>query len=491
MYRKMVLILLILLLPAAGVFVWANNRAEIVSYQDEASRQFAVWLSHKPVRTLLMRGADRAGVRSGNVATQLEASGFIEATTVPVMAEVGGRITFISEDEGDPVQSGTALVYLDEALLQAQLKRAQAELRVAEATLSKLEAGATPEEILKAEALVDQAEAAENGAYVAWQDAIVLRDNQQELDLQIDLAQAQAESARYRVNGADANKDAAQLSMDAYGRQAGILHDGVDYSKTLPTGDKVSGHISFKSGDIDQADNQWNQATNSWWQSWINLDTASGEKEQSDRYLNDLIVMREDPQALRAQVDRAESGYNTARAETDVARAQLDWIEAGPTAEQIEAARAQLEQARANVKRVSTQLEKTVLTAPISGRITERMVNPGELAQPHATLLTIANLDGVTLTVYVPEDEIGRVTVGLPVEVSVDSFPERTFDGQVSLVATEAEFTPKNVQTPKQRVNMVFAVKVALPNPDHDLKAGMPADAVLLVSPSEITEPGG
>jgi multidrug efflux pump subunit AcrA (membrane-fusion protein) len=94
-------------------------------------------------------------------------------------------------------------------------------------------------------------------------------------------------------------------------------------------------------------------------------------------------------------------------------------------------------------------------------------------------LLTLADLDRVTLTVYVPESDLGQVQLGQPVSVTVDAYPERVFPGTAVFVASEAEFTPKNIQTREERVNMVFAVKVKLPNGDHALKPGMPADAVL------------
>jgi len=84
------------------------------------------------------------------------------------------------------------------------------------------------------------------------------------------------------------------------------------------------------------------------------------------------------------------------------------------------------------------------------------------------------------LTVYVPENKLGQVRVGQRVEVRVDSFPERLFSGRVVAIAHEAEFTPRNVQTQEERVNMVFAVDVRIPNPDHALKAGIPADAVIV-----------
>ena len=106
----------------------------------------------------------------------------------------------------------------------------------------------------------------------------------------------------------------------------------------------------------------------------------------------------------------------------------------------------------------------------------------GEVASPGAVLMTVANLDEVTLTLYIAEDKIGRVKVGQGVEVRVDSYPGEVFEGEVSYISSEAEFTPKNVQTKEERVSMVFAVKVRIGNEGHKLKPGMPADAVIKCS---------
>jgi multidrug resistance efflux pump len=142
-------------------------------------------------------------------------------------------------------------------------------------------------------------------------------------------------------------------------------------------------------------------------------------------------------------------------------------------------AEAQIAQAEAAASGLQAQIEKMALLSPIDGVVTSRSAHAGEAALPGATLLTIANLDEAKLTIYVPEDELNRVYLGQEVEVQVDSFPGRVFVGIVSYISQQAEFTPKNVQTEKERVNMVFAVKVRLPNPDHLLKPGMPADATL------------
>ncbi|HIE37570.1 MAG TPA: HlyD family efflux transporter periplasmic adaptor subunit, partial [Anaerolineae bacterium] len=159
---------------------------------------------------------------------------------------------------------------------------------------------------------------------------------------------------------------------------------------------------------------------------------------------------------------------------------RLERLRAGAAEEEVAAAEAQVEQAQARLESVRVLLEKLTLTAPVSGRVLEVIGHEGELATPGGTLITLADLDPVTLTVYVPENRLGQVQVGQRVEVRVDSFPDRIFLGWVTTIAGEAEFTPRNIQTEEERVNMVFAVKVTIPNPGHALKPGMPVDAVIL-----------
>jgi HlyD family secretion protein len=128
---------------------------------------------------------------------------------------------------------------------------------------------------------------------------------------------------------------------------------------------------------------------------------------------------------------------------------------------------------------VDAQIARLTLTAPMDGIVTSRSAQVGETATAGMPLLTLANLDMVTLVIYVPTTRVGQVRLGHQVEVEVDSFPGRTFVGEVSNIAGEAEFTPRNVQTQEERVNLVYAVKVRIPNPDHELKPGLPADATI------------
>ncbi len=126
------------------------------------------------------------------------------------------------------------------------------------------------------------------------------------------------------------------------------------------------------------------------------------------------------------------------------------------------------------------QLDKMTIRSPLDGVVARRSIRVGEVASPGAPLMVVTKPDPVELTVYVPEKEIGRVRIGQKVEVQVDSFPQEVFPGEVIFIATRAEFTPRNVQTQKDRLNLVFAVKVQIPNSDLRLKPGMPADATIL-----------
>jgi multidrug efflux pump subunit AcrA (membrane-fusion protein) len=119
------------------------------------------------------------------------------------------------------------------------------------------------------------------------------------------------------------------------------------------------------------------------------------------------------------------------------------------------------------------------ITSPIDGVVLERLVEPDEFAAPGSTVLVVASLDALTLTIYVPEDRYGQISLGQSIPVTVDSFPDETFSGKVIFISDQAEFTPRNVQTKDSRETTVYAVKLALAPSGGKLKPGMPADATL------------
>jgi HlyD family secretion protein len=191
---------------------------------------------------------------------------------------------------------------------------------------------------------------------------------------------------------------------------------------------------------------------------------------------------------------QARAGVAVAQARLDNARDRLTLSLSGEESLQVEAARAAvaqaesavlqaeagLAQAQAALQVIQVQLDKTAVTAPVSGVVLSLNLEAGELVAPGATVLTIGQLDRVNLTVYVPEDQYGQVQLGQAVTVSVDSFPGETFRGEVRYIADQAEFTPRNVQTVEGRKTTVYAIRIAVPNVDGKLKPGMPADVEFL-----------
>lgn len=409
----------------------------------------------------------------------IAASGIIEAQEVSITAEIGGRITNLLVDEGDQVEEGDLLIELDTDLLAAQIKQAQAALRLAQANLAKIEAGAKKEDIRHAEALLSQAIAAHEGAYQAWLDAQALRDDPQELSLEIEAAKTALAVAEEGVIQAKANLEATRTKEDSLARTYDVLKGGFDITITLPDSTTIKKHIEARPAIINQTLRQWNLSSQETWIGWSALYQALAARDGAERKLEILMEMRDNPLSVQAQVDAALAQYEMAQADVAAAQAQLDALRAGPTEHQVDMARAHLQEAEANSKALEVQLEKMGLKAPRAGLILERMVNEGEIAAPGSPLLRLADLDTVTLIVYVPEPQIGRVKVGQEAQVEVDSYPGQSFAGRVVFIAPEAEFTPQSVQTKEERATLVFGVKIEIPNPDHRLKPGMPADALI------------
>ncbi len=119
------------------------------------------------------------------------------------------------------------------------------------------------------------------------------------------------------------------------------------------------------------------------------------------------------------------------------------------------------------------------IRSPLNGVVLMRAAEPGEITTAGGALLVVADLNTVTMTVYIPEAQYGQIYLGQDLPVTVDSFPDKVFVGRVTRIADEAEFTPRNSQTIQNRKNTVYAVKLSIPNPDMDLKPGMPADVML------------
>ena len=184
-------------------------------------------------------------------------------------------------------------------------------------------------------------------------------------------------------------------------------------------------------------------------------------------------------------LDKAKLALDVARSQRDQADQQLQLVQSGPRKERIAAQHAMVAQAEAAVHQAEATLANAVIAAPFDGVISVRDREPGETVAAGAPVLTELNLGDRWVRIYISEDRIGAVQLGEPAAISADTYPGKTYDGTVSFIASEAEFTPRNVQTAEERVKLVYAVKVRITgDATNDLKPGMPADVRLETGPT-------
>lgn len=349
---------------------------------------------------------------------KLEGSGSIEATQVDVAPKVSGRIKRIAVREGDTVTADQVVAELDTAELDSQVAQAQAALAAIQAR-------------------VPQADEA-----VQIQIAGV--------ETQLQQARAQVASATAARHVADANALAARASLQA-----------AEATLARAEADRVRSEQLFREGAVSAQ--QLDVARTA-------VATASAQRDAAGA------------QFFAAQLQRqaADAAIQQAQAALAVAEANRRMIHV----RQLEAtgARAQVDQAKAALSLALTMREHATLRAPIAGVVLSKSVEVGDLVGVGAPVLTVADLSRVFLRVFISETDLGKVKLKQPVEVRIDAFPRRVFMGEVSEISNRAEYTPGNVQTREERVKLVFAVKVAVPNPEGLLKPGLPADALILTT---------
>jgi HlyD family secretion protein len=208
--------------------------------------------------------------------------------------------------------------------------------------------------------------------------------------------------------------------------------------------------------------------------------TMLDARKNNDRFeqlFKQGVISEKERDTVKLGFDNALSKVNESEAVYQQSKSNLKKIDT--TKKDIESAQSQIDLARATLEMARIQLEYTKLMAPYDGIITSRNVEPGEVVSPGREVLTLSDLSRVDLKIFVDETDIAMVRPGRKVDVKVDTYKDKVFSGLVSYISPEAEFTPKIIQTKKERVKLVYLVKVSLPNPAFELKTGMPADAYL------------
>lgn len=376
----------------------------------------------------------RPAVASG----ALTASGTVEATAVTIAPEVAGRVTAVLAEEGATVTQGQPLVTLDDTLLKAQRAQAAAAIDVAKAGVAGAQANVAAAEagVTRAETAVATAKAADASAHAAF-----------------DAARA---THSLTASGSSSQQLALARSQIAQARAA--YEGAADVYASFPSAQRTTPAAVTARAQRDTA-----RAALATAQAQYNL-VAAGSRSQQITAASAAI------DAARAQVAAAQAQTSAANAQVTTAKAQVDAANAG-----LDAAKAQQTAAEAGLAVVDAQLARLSIASPLAGTVLARTIEPGETVTPGAQLLQIADLGHLMLTVYVPEDRYGAISLGQKVDVTVDSFPGQVFTGSVSRIASQAEFTPRNVQTVDGRKSTVFAIGLAL-DANASLKPGMPAD---------------
>lgn len=429
---------------------------------------------------LVQQAAGRLGLGEADTEQPgpLTASGILEARTLAASSDLGGRVTAVQAAEGDTVTAGQPLLALDDSLLRPRLAQVDAAVAAAQAQLDLLLAGARPEEVALAEARVGQARAAAAAARQTWNDASLLRNTPQELDVQIVDARTALAKAQHQAAAARRLAEAADLQTALWGRVVELLQQGVDVP--LPTGGVL--HVD-NPAERERANSQWNISSQQAWEAWQTAYAADEAVQVAGTALANLRRARAAPLALDAAANQAEATSNAAAAAVGQAEAAVGGLRAGARPQEIAVAQQAVDQARAERAPLEVQLAKTQVNAPGPGLVTNVAVRAGEVAVPGAPLVEIADLAELTLVVYVPQPELGQVWLGQVVDVTADAYPGRVFPSAVSRIADQAEFSLRGMQTADARASAVFAVEITVPNPDGLLKPGMPADASFASTP--------
>ena len=405
-----------------------------------------------PLGALILLGAGLIYLTSisGAARGPLQASGTIESIQVGVASEVSGRVSEVLVDEGQAVSNGDPLVRLDSRLLEVQRQSAKAagEAAVAAGRLGQLEAQQALKDLYtNAPGAAAQAELALANARDALDDAQKDYTNNQEGN----------RGTSETVKGAKAKlavaRERMEYAKDTYDHTRGHLADG---------GAKAQAYLGYIN-----ARNAYNKALSSY--NWYTGHPTGIEQAQ---FAADVAV---------------------AQAQADDAQRMLEDLRPGPAPDALVLARASLTLASAqlaaaqakallDLETLDLQLEKLLIRAPSDGVVTARSIEPGEVLVAGASALSIGQLDHLTITVYLPEDRYGALSLGDEANVTVDAFPGVTFHASVVRIADRAEYTPRNVQTEEGRRTTVFAVELTVDDSASRLKPGMPADVVFLPS---------
>ncbi len=353
-------------------------------------------------------------------------SGNIELTEVNIAFKTSGRLIERNADEGDWVKKGQVIARLDRDQLLAQKDRETAGLESAQDQLAQAETS------------------------LAWEKATLAADIEQRT---ADVASTEARLAELKNGSRPQEKLDAKAAVDAAESEAQRAQ--LDWDRAQPL---------FKNDDISKQ--QYDQYRMRWESAVATLRSAK-EKQA----LVDVGPRVEVIQAQQGQLERTRGALKMAQANS---------LEMKRREQELTTRRAEIERARASLALIDSQLSDTIAICPADGVVLVKAAEVGEILAPGTSVLTVGDMDHPWLRGYINETDRPRVKIGARANVTTDE-PGKVYKGRVSFIASEAEFTPKQIQTQQERVKLVYRIKIDLENPKHELKSNMPADAEIVI----------
>jgi HlyD family secretion protein len=243
---------------------------------------------------------------------------------------------------------------------------------------------------------------------------------------------------------------------------------------------------------VEAAQSEYERAKRDWQRGQTLYKNDDISTAQYDQYRNRFeaadaaLKNAQEAQALvlagpRAEQIQAAQGQ-AAHARGALKMAQANALELKRREEELATRRAEIARSRASLALIDSQLADTVAASPVDGVVLVKAADVGEVLAPGTTIVTVGDIDHPWLRGYVNESDLGKVKLGSKARVTTDSYPGKIYNGRVTFIASEAEFTPKQIQTQQERVKLVYRIKIELENPNHELKSNMPADAEIVLN---------
>lgn len=380
---------------------------------------------------LLLAGAGYAFYRfrgsSHDTANRIVVSGNIELTEVNIAFKTAGKLMERSVDEGAVVKKGQVIARLDREQLLAEREREVAGLAAARAQLAQAETS------------------------VEWERANLAADIEQK---RADMASMEARLLEMKNGARPQEKLDARAAVESAQSEVGRSKRDWDRAQVLYQNDDIS------TAQFDQYRNRWESA-------------EASLKQLTEREALVLAGPRaEQIEAQAALVQRARAALKMA---------EVNSLEMKRREQDLMARRAEIARSQAGIALIDSELADTVAASPVDGVVLVKAADPGEVLAAGTTVVTVGNIEHPWLRGYVNETDLGRVKLGSRARVTTDSYLGKTYDGRVSFIASEAEFTPKQIQTKQERVKLVYRIKIDIDNPKQELKSNMPADAEIVL----------